>query len=59
MSRIWDWMFDHWTIVCPIWITAIVLVAAYVLWGIFHEEHVVWLMAKMGIVEIDEEDDCR
>lgn len=59
MSRIWDWMFDHWTIVCPIWITVIVLVAAYVLWGIFHDEHVVRLMEKIGIVEVDEKEEER
>ena len=28
----------------------------YVLWGIFHDAHVVRLMARIGIVEIDEED---
>ena len=59
MSRIWDWILDHWEIACPIWVTRIVIVAVYVLWGIFHEEHVVRLMAKMGIVEIDEEDETR
>ena len=41
MSRIWDWIFDHWEIACPIWVTLIVIVAVYVLWNIFHEPHVV------------------
>ena len=59
MNRIWDWIFDNWEVVCPIWITLIVIVAVYVLWGIFHDAHVVRLMARIGIVEIDEEDDER
>ena len=59
MERVFDWMFENWNIVCPVWVTVITLVAVYVLWNIFHEPVIVRFLAKVGIVEIDDEDEER